>query len=505
MKVENNYILMFLVVISFFIYSYLSLTSPAYFVSPDENINYFFSKMYAENGTLSYKEDLNKHTFGIIHPRHTAYFNDKVVPVGFLGMYVIFGGIGSFQKELLLYITPLLGALGILFFYILIKESFNEIIAILSSIFLLVLPPYWYWSSMSMINNISAFTFLLIGVLYFFRLLKNMKLSYYILFALFIAASLVIRIDYILLLIPLFIIFLTYYKRFKVTYLFIAMIIFMIVISPVPFLNKQLYGGYLTTGYQLALNEFKHDESDLIPLAVPTFKLEIILQTLTKYYIAFLPIFFLGTILGMIKLTKSKMHITYVFYVILLSITTIIYWGSGIFYGLDGYAVMFSSYTRYFLPLYVFSLPFLVSFVFSVSRKTRLISILLCTVLIIHSVNLVLFSPQGFLETKQQKEKYQQLNKDIVDHTEQNSLIITNYWDKVIFPDRRVAVPLFLDNDTKLSDNINELIEMNFSIYIMEDPKNLPYDEYDQLTKKEYELIRVGKLFMYEVKRKRVI
>ena len=60
--------------IFFVLYAYLPLSTPPTFTSPDENMNYFFSKLYAEEGVLCYTEELNEFSYGIFTYINRSFF-----------------------------------------------------------------------------------------------------------------------------------------------------------------------------------------------------------------------------------------------------------------------------------------------------------------------------------------------------------------------------------------------------------------------------------------------
>ncbi len=64
--------------------------------SPDENANYYFSRLVAEESTLKKYEPLNENIDAIVHPRSVNVNRDNyLVPGSFLGLPIIYGIIGK--------------------------------------------------------------------------------------------------------------------------------------------------------------------------------------------------------------------------------------------------------------------------------------------------------------------------------------------------------------------------------------------------------------------------
>lgn len=500
MKVKHVHILFTFAIIFFIIYSYLPLTSPPKFISPDENIHYFFSKLYAENGTLSYTENLNKIARGVIHPRNTVYYNNRVSPAAFLGMYLVYGTIAIFQECLLLFITPLIAIIGVLFFYLLVKEIFNERVAIISSLLLFILPPYWYWSSRVMYNNIAALVSFIVGLLYFFRLLKKQSLSYYILSAVFLAISFIIVYPYILVAIPLVFLLILERKRLKMSYILISFIVFMLFTIPILLLNNDLYGSYFITGYSvpfdgtgsLAVTSLRGVSFGFISSG---FRMNNIVKHLNLYYFQLIPLHLL-MFFGLLQSFRKKELINYTIYFLSSSIVLISYWYSGIYYG-HGFKepILAASYVRYTLLFYVLSLPFLAYFVeVFAGGKAKKVLMLLFLLITISSVLTVFLGPLSLSFIQKKSQSYAHFNSIIANKTESDSIIFCQYWDKAIFPERKVGWIRGLSKDDRpkiLADVTINLTKKGLPVYILKD-RPLEWDEYDkELSKNGYLLKRI--------------
>ncbi len=151
------------------LYSYLSWESVQMpllrFSAPDEQANYYFSKIFAEKSVLSYPEPLLEVSQDFVHTRSMTASNGEVKPVGFLGFSLIYGMLGKiFGVALIPFFTPVLSVLSTIFFYAAIRRIFNKKIAFISCALLLIHPAYWYYSTRALMPNVLFLDLLIIGL-----------------------------------------------------------------------------------------------------------------------------------------------------------------------------------------------------------------------------------------------------------------------------------------------------------------------------------------------------
>ena len=132
-----------------------------------------------------------------------------------------------------------------------------------------------------------------------------------------------------------------------------------------------------------------------------------------------------------------------------------------------------NSYTRYWLPVYLVTIPFAAFFLeqvldslkkilnfsylekkskkfFSIYLRGKLLDLflifLVLGVYIFSSLNFVIHgSEEGLMQTAQRQIASQNEYERLLELTETNSVVITKYHDKLLFPDRKVIVGLFDD------------------------------------------------------------
>jgi len=155
-----------------------------------------------------------------------------------LGALLLKLGFSEYALQFLLVLVP--STLLILFIYLLAKEMFNEKIGIISSIGTGLIWSYLFWSTRFQPDFLSL-DFQILGLLFFWKLLKNNNYRYAILTGLFSALGFYFKIT--ALLIPLFMAIYAFYKDgfslFKNKFYWTAALSF--VISFIPFMMWQYY------------------------------------------------------------------------------------------------------------------------------------------------------------------------------------------------------------------------------------------------------------------------
>jgi hypothetical protein len=495
-------------IIFFIIYSFLPLTTPAKFVSPDENINLFFSKLYAKNGTLTYTEELNEIASGIIHPRNTVYINGHVAPGSFCGMYVIYGTFGTLDDSLVLYLTPLIAVIGVLLFYSLVKIYFDRKIAMISSLLLFVLPPYWYYASRTMFSNILALVFVLAGMLYLSRGVLGSENSgmasksypNFILAGLFLGLSLFTRLDYILVVAPfiaIMLIKLLKERQFtaRISHLLVLLVSMTIPLLAFFVLNKDIYGGYF-----VLLSHITFSGEAILNAAPWGFSVTLMTKNFVKFILTVVAMWTVIALLGVIhqlrisrKREQSKVNVYMMFWFLISMVTCFYYLGAN-FYGADQsflFPSLSASYVRYLLPLYVLGVPFVAVFLGKLKDKV-FARVILITLVVISFIQVIAIDGQSLSYLYMKQRDYMSENDRLAQITEPDSVILCQYLDKLIFPERRVGCFSELAQQPDLlADICINLVEKDIPVYVIED---MPFDVeglMEALAKRGYELSEI--------------
>lgn len=536
--------ILFFVLTSFFI----SLNIDGAYVkwgSPDETSNYVFAKLYGQAGQMSVFEKYNLIAEDIIRPRSVRSDYGNLKPVSFLGIILIYGSIVKYiGYEILPYLTPFFAALGIFYYYLLIKRLFGKRNALISVFLFASFPVLAYYTIRSMFHNVLFIVLTLIGLYYssflaisvkekmkFFRF----KLPFYIfaswakaaIAGFFIGLAIITRTSEIIWLGPLlFILWFFNIKRVGITRLVIFISFSFLAIIPMLYWNLHLYGSILSGGYveiNTSIRELKEIGSGIAgPSSISVIEVvktkinqakDLIFyfgfhpgSSFTMFYNYFARMFawlfwpaIMGAILYIQNIEKwKKKHALYFFGYALISVILILYYGSWEFHdNPDPNSITIgNSYTRYWLPIYMGAIPLAALFfsrffkaIWTLNIKGRsdnkdyqlknpsgklrvslyffknkhlkfkskkiLINgslVVLVFAIAVVSVNfLLLGSEEGLLVSYYNRQSVKNEYKKVLNATEGGSIIVTQYHDKLFFPERKVIMGRFDD------DNMNDV------------------------------------------------
>jgi len=454
------------------------------FNSPDETANYFFADLYSSNSRLNYDEPDNFLVNGIISPRSMRFINGQVTPASFFGLMLFLGSLGKlFGSKILIYILPILSAFCLIYFYLLVKKIFNQEIAFFSTLLTFIFPAYWYYATRSFFNNVLFLDFLIIGLYYLLLSFEKDKIIYYLLSALFLGGAIFIRTsEFIWLSLLILLIFLINWKKLKIINLIIFLVTCLVSWLPIFYYNQILYGQFLAIGYNYNLiietkNIWQSGinllQQLLLPFGINKTNIfqnfnNYFLQLFWWYFILFeLGYFYFLTKILSPKTDQQKVYhkkvILYFFLFTVFSLYLIIFYGSWKFSDHpDPQAVTLgTSYARYFLPIYIFSLPFISYFLFDIFTKSKILKVISGTIIFClffyFSFNLVFFEKEeGLIKVRKNIEDYQKIAQEAIPLTAENGVIIAERNDKIFFPQRKVIYELNNDQDYQ---SINLLLE----------------------------------------------
>lgn len=472
-------VLIILGIIFFIVYSFLIFGNDLFrFTWPDEVANYFFIKNYITSSSFSSPEPLNEIAGNIVKPRSFNVYQNNLVPGSFLGMLLIYGLIGKIVgSKLILFLTPLLAVLAGLFFYKLLLKIFKPNIAFLSALLFFVNPAWWYYANLTMLPNISFLSLLIIGFYFLLKITENQKKNILniSLGSFFIALSLIIRTnEFSWILGILVFLFIIHYRKIKWYYIVIFIFINLLVFLPIFYYNQATYGDYLSFGY-LRLEQGDSLVSQLPPefqnsgkssiynfvkfLVLPFgFSAGAIIHNINQYFIKLFWWLFIPAVIGVFCLIKNfhkQAKGVYLLIFFCLSGYLAVYYGSWIFE--DQLTLQLNkigiSYVRYFLPIYILSLPLIAIFYLHLINllKNKKVKILLTAFLIFSfiyfSVNILFLSGNDNLrKIKENISDYKKINQQVISLTEENAIIISQRSDKIFFPQRKVISKWIYDD-----------------------------------------------------------
>jgi 4-amino-4-deoxy-L-arabinose transferase-like glycosyltransferase len=366
------------------IYSFISYQFPNKFNSPDESAAFFFINEFINNNDFIYEEPLNPTVNNLIRPRSVSVINNNIVPFSFIGFYLIVGIFGKIIYHSIYFVVPFFSVVSIIFFYFALKKIFTSKIALLSCILLFIHPALWYFSSLPFFHNSLFVSFLLMSFYFLIKIIDNNKIVNFIFLGLFLGLLAIVRVPEIIWIIIGYLIFVLFFKKkINLKLLIITLIVFLLIITPILFINNHLYDNPFTVGYlsnegnQLFttntsnINHSNNNKSIgqiVLPNGLDFSKL---IETFSKYIVKiFLP-FSLLSLLGILLLLKkykqiSKIKKTYLIFYFFICCYLLLYYGSGSYFGAagDNFYTISSSLVRYWLPVYVFGVPFITYFIY---------------------------------------------------------------------------------------------------------------------------------------------
>ncbi len=448
------------------------------FNSPDESANFFFTKLFTENNSLEYTEPLNQKFDNSIHPRAMRVSEKgSLVLESFQGIVFIYGVIAKFFGTWsIVYITSLFSLFGALYFYKLLKNIFSEKISFFSSLLLLFFPGWWYYNSRSMFHNV-LFVNLIIFSLY--NLLKSQgekKYFHIVASSIFLGLALCTRTSEAIWVIPLFILILFFAGpkkswRHLLTFFLILTIFFISIF----YLNKMLYGNIFTGGYVIP-GEFYTMKSALKVI----FPFGLSIKKSFIHFFQYYPIlfwwycipFFLGalaTIAQWKEIAKSQKLYFIIFFSV--SVFLSLYYGSwDIRDSISPEKITIgTSYVRYWLPMYIFSLPYVALCFDKIFKSIRSLrfrvawSFVFWGIIVFLSYSLVWLKGDESLSHMQKSIQGYYIKREAVSRIiAEDSFIITEKSDKVFFPEYKILIGPF---DQKIINAAKKILNNDYPLY----------------------------------------
>jgi hypothetical protein len=462
LRKKASLIILLMALVFFCIYTFSyprtsSVDSLYGFENPEDNLCLLFSKQYAETGSFKipvpYQGQLPRDIQLAFTPRNCVQYDGYIVPKFFIGSLLCWGVIASIDENILLILTPLTAVFVVLALYITARKFFGEIVALITSTIAFVFPVSLWWGSEILTAGFVPVFFLPLGLYYLVKLSESQEKKYYFLTSLFFASAILCRYEWIILILPL-LIYVMFIKRGigwnKRSLMVVAMAVFSFV--PILLINKNLYGGYFTTGYQV--------EADIITEATGVsglgyffgFEPGFISRYIRMYIIEFVPLLTIGFIVGLFAIIKTKNKGRYLaIYTLWVIVISAVYYGSDVTWGFDTYWVN-ADFTRHLLPGYLLAMPFLAVMIMKLKRMNKAIGISLLSIFAATCVVTAFAGPNGIADRNNGVLANRGFHDVAIEKTESNSIIIIRNYDKILFPDRDIlnATYLAFPNSSKI-------------------------------------------------------
>lgn len=501
------------------------------FASPDATANYFWINWYNTYSKLFYIEPYNLIANDYVAPRSVRSDDGVVRPVSFLGIILIYAWLAKmFGAGIIIYLTPIFAALSVLLFYQIIKKIFDDKIAFLSALMLFILAPYWYYTSRGLFHNVLFVDLVLIGVwcaviasgekrseaqrgnpvslgmfnaqqiskkdgiaTAFVSLTRNYSFAITVLAGVFFGLAIITRTSELVWMVPAIVIIAVYYYKnihWDKVIIFVCGVV--LALLPMFYYNQILYGSYFNFGYSVPTSEAfsnvtvsttsdspsaEEGDDSLLAFLPFGFSPKVIVKNFWYYYMAMFWYLFMPACLGGLWFLwnyryQTKKQQVYFLVFVIASLLLVIFYGSwNIQDNINSESVTIgNSYTRYWLPMYIMSLPLAVMFILKLSEffkakhlKNIFVGAFIVLFFVLSAYNTVWSKENGLVAVQKgiQENKFQVTK--ILSQIEKNSIIITKYSDKFFWPEHRVMVGDFSDN--KKNQAIYNLAVKNVPVY----------------------------------------
>jgi hypothetical protein len=458
---------------------------PDMYNSPDERASAESINSFIETGSFILSEPENQKFGGVLSPRSMVSVGDSLAPVAFPGLLLTYGFIGKILSfPLAKFITPLLAVLAILAWKKILESFLSRRAALIGSFLLLLSSGFWFYSARVFMNNVPFLSLCIFGIYFLsctpFRVANSVTISRFlnVAFAGFMfGLALLFRASEALWLAVAGMVFAVFFFR-QIAWKKLALFLIAVAIGFAPFFlwNSIVFGHPLKIGYATApLVSFESGAESLlsdIVDAVPSLNISLFdalfpfgfhprlaWKNFADYQLGITWWMTALSVLGLPFLLfskKRKENQTRVLRAVLVSTMlagtylTFFYGSWKIVDNPDPWSVtLANSYVRYWLPIYLAGTIPSALFIEWFAGKARtlfaqriVVGVILLAVGVL-SVRTVFFHPDdGLMKTRQVLGESIAIRNEIVRMTEEDSVIIVDRADKILFPVRRVVTPL---------------------------------------------------------------
>lgn len=487
------------------LYNYLNFSENRWTLHPDDQNIFIFSNVLLETGHLWYQSSLNdvyKTTAFVpsISDFQSSYSESYKIRAAYSpGIYFLtcLGNLFGFRGPFI--IISIFGVIGILFFYFFVKEIYGFKIATVATFFLGFSAPYIYWSNM-LFTNIPALSLFLGG---FFYLAKSInycnKRRYYLFSISFFTLSLWVRPDFIFLVcISSFIIFFRHIRKLNRKYILQSLFLLSLFGSLLAFINyvttESFIGIYPTVGIGAQISEL------FVKYPTRMFDIRVLYVNINMYIYSMAPFLTIFAIFGIVFCLKNKRN-TFSHILLIIAIFVLYYYGKN--NGFWGYNKNWfaSSYTRYFLPLFmclsVFAGVFINRFIRTISNKKLavMVNTLILLIYLITSVGILSKSRFGLNYTDVYNGNRKAVDS-FVSTLPKNSVIVdvTDGWYKYMILSRTVLIASKIpeaEREETLPAIVDGLIKKDNSVYVIDNPDRAKVNLENLIINNSYTLVQI--------------
>ncbi|MCB9371122.1 hypothetical protein H6501_05980 [Candidatus Woesearchaeota archaeon] len=455
------------------------------YLSPDENSRDYLIHVLTDTGSLSEKK-VDGEYYDLIKPRNAVSVNNTIVPKTSFGSLISRGLISIVVGfENYFFVFSLIQALLFSFFFYYLFKSKNKKknqLLLLVLFFILVSPIRRY--------IIFPIPFVFALFYYFKRLLEDEKKRYAVLFSVCYFIIVLFRYEYIFLFSPV-ILFALWFSNKKGTLIFSLFLSFIITVVFLLSMNFTYYQDPLSFGYSFDAksqdasyaNTQQSIVSKVLSYLLPYgFQPSSFLDKGFRYIFVLFP-FALLPLLFFLFLAPTKEKNMYQAFLASF-LLFIIYYGSNPYFFNYDETTIDSSYTRYFFFLILFFIGGLAVSLSKLPPKLKFFSASILLILLLGA------SVQEYTNRNAKLEYYLDQKEKVLSETPENTIIFTDYWDKILWPERLVATPSYREiSDQELYDLLVRMnTKDNMTILVNKDSKY--FQRIDKMEKVELEKMK---------------
>lgn len=457
-------ILFWAMLVLFFVSSLILFVGvPDMYNSPDERAMAESIMSFIRDNTFLLKESSNLELGGLLAPRSMVAIGSALVPVTFPGMPLLYGLLGKIISfPLVKLITPLLATLAVFAWRKTLEKIISHRAALIGAVLLMLLAGFWFYTARAFMPNIPFLSLCIFGLYFLSRKKPRVCLA-----GLMIGLALLFRASEVIwMVIAGVVLFAYFYKSFGWKNLIKFVVGALVGFLPFFFWNSAVFGDALQIGYTAS-----ESVSSVSSVSSPTSWVQSISELVFPF--GFHPrlawhnffnyqvvLTWWMTVLAVLGLplmwfSKSRALKAIVVATFFAGVYLTFFYGSwSIVDNPDPNAVtLANSYIRYWLPIFLVStIPAALYIEWLASKKKTLIAQrafigLMILIVGLLSARLVFFHPDdGLVQTRAVLIENVETRDKIVSLTEYDSVIVVDHADKIIFPHRRVVVPLRSDS-----------------------------------------------------------
>lgn len=456
----------------FLIYSFYSFSlvkgEEIKFNSPYDTASYFFIKQFAQENKIGYVEPLLALSGSLAHPRSMSDRNGKVVPTIFLGFIGLVGFLGKLiGTKAILFFIPLCAACASYFFYKILCRVVSKRCAFFSTLLFLIHPAYWYFANHAMLPNVLLIDLFICGIFFLTKAYEEQKNTYCILGSFLLAYVITIRPpECVWIIFFVCVLFLYARKKIQLWMIISFCTTFFFVLSIYALGNTLVYGNPFSFGYKMesfmqegvlhnggGRSLFYTISNLFFPFGIHPLT---IIRSFGKYGIVLFWWLCIPCVIGyvrslqkIIKEIRSGYYSPLFVYTLLFSGVTlwlVIVYGSFDFSeNITGAITPGTAYVRYWLPLFCFSVLYIVVcmewLTEMVKKKWKNFFIVsVCMLFVFLSARVVLWQTnESLFSVTKHVAEYQKKSLAIQKIVPDNAIIFSVSSDKIFFPQRKAG------------------------------------------------------------------